>query len=183
MRVLDVGCGPGIYVRALREAGIAADGVDIDDRCPYDVCDVFSDEFRNKYMNGNYTLCMSLEVAEHLVPSKADEFVARLVAVAPVVLFSAAQPGQGGVGHINCQSKSYWSSKFAEHNYEYNEAATRDIVAYMSSGYHMGWFVNNAQVFTKVVDRQPFDAIIREEMPQAVRLAAYFAGAASTFNN
>jgi len=29
MRVIDIGCGPGIYVKALQDAGIDAEGIDI----------------------------------------------------------------------------------------------------------------------------------------------------------
>ena len=39
--------------------------------------------------------------------------VETLTGVAPVVVFSAAIPGQGGVEHVNEQPPSYWSAKFA----------------------------------------------------------------------
>jgi hypothetical protein len=50
-----------------------------------------------------FDLAMSVEVAEHLAPATADGFVTLLTALAPVVLFSAAIPGQGGVEHVNEQ--------------------------------------------------------------------------------
>jgi hypothetical protein len=64
-----------------------------------------------------FDLAMSLEVAEHLPEASADHFVSQLVAHAPVVLFSAAIPGQGGTGHINEQWPSYWIKKFRNHGY------------------------------------------------------------------
>lgn len=172
MRVLDVGCGPGIYVQALRELGIEADGVDLDPRCPFDICDVFSDAFLEKYTTQKYDLCISLEVAEHLGKEWADEFVKRLTQVAPTVMFSAAVPGQGGHGHINCQPKEYWIEKFGLCNYVLDAAATSDLVEFMRQGYHMGWFVNNAMVF-KSYGAMYYEQIIAEETPQAVRLAEY----------
>ena len=63
-------------------------------------------------------LALSLEVAEHLSPERAASFVDDLVAMAPAVLFSAAIPGQGGVGHRNEQWQSYWATRFAAHGYE-----------------------------------------------------------------
>jgi len=173
MKILDIGCGPGIYVKALREAGVEADGVDLDPRCPYEVMDVFSDAFHQKYA-GKYDLAMCIEVAEHLPETRADELVRRLISVAPTVLFSAAVPGQGGHGHINCQPKEYWVKKFALRNYVVDFEATEKLVSFMVSGYHMGWFRNNAVVF-KEYGAACYDRIIQEETPQAVRLASYLA--------
>jgi SAM-dependent methyltransferase len=175
MRVLDVGCGPGIYVQALRDLGIHADGVDIDPRCPFDQVDVFSDTFLGKYCpdgRHKYDLCLCLEVAEHLPADKADMFIQRLVKTAPMVLFSAAVPGQGGHGHINCQPKDYWIEKFGRENYVLDETMTSSVVEFMRSGYHMGWFVNNAMVFRPYGDVY-YPQIIEEETPQAIRLAEY----------
>lgn len=171
MRVIDVGCGPGIYVTALRNMGITADGVDIDESCPFDVVDVFSDAFLERYKG--YDICLCLEVAEHLPERLADEFVRRLTGCAPTVVFSAAVPGQGGYGHINCQPKEYWNYKFAEQNYVYDPAATEKFVAFMAAGYHMGWLTNNAQIF-KRYGTVYFDQIVQEETPQAQRIAQYF---------
>jgi hypothetical protein len=42
----------------------------------------------------------------------------------------------------------------------------------MQQGYHMGWFVNNVQIFRQY-GAVCFDQIVKEEIPQAERLAAY----------
>lgn len=63
-----------------------------------------------------YDLVVCLEVAEHLAAGAADAFVATLCALAPVVLFSAAVPGQGGHGHVNEQWPAYWASRFETHD-------------------------------------------------------------------
>ncbi|NBT76683.1 MAG: methyltransferase domain-containing protein [Betaproteobacteria bacterium] len=169
MRILDVGCGPGIYVTALRNLGLQADGVDPDPRCPYDKLSVFHPQFD---MYRNYDICLCLEVAEHIDPELADKFVEKLVGVAPTVIFSAAQPGQGGHGHINCQPKEYWAHKFGCHNYVYDAEATTRLCGFMQLGYHMGWFVNNVQIFRQY-GAVCFDQIVKEETPQAERLADY----------
>ena len=169
MRILDVGCGPGIYVDALRSAGLRADGVDPDPLCPYDKLSVFHPQFE---MYTGYDLCMCLEVAEHIDEALADQLVNRLVGVAPTVMFSAAQPGQGGHGHINCQPKEYWAHKFAQRNYVLDETATNKLCDFMRNGYHMGWFVNNVQIFRQY-GAVCFEQIAKEETPQAERLAEY----------
>jgi len=171
MKILDVGCGPGIYVKALKEAGIEAEGVDLDPLCPYVVMDVFSPEFKATFKG--YDLALSLEVAEHLPEERAEDFVDVLTSVAPAVLFSAAIPGQGGHGHINCQPKQYWIDKFARRNYVVDYDGTDEILAFMRSGYHMGWFTQNAVLF-KQYGAACYDRIIEEETPQALRLAEYF---------
>ncbi|MBM3573091.1 MAG: hypothetical protein FJX52_12175 [Alphaproteobacteria bacterium] len=56
-------------------------------------------------------------MAEHLPASRAAGFVADLVALAPIILFSAAIPGQTGTGHINEQWPDYWAELFGRHGY------------------------------------------------------------------
>lgn len=169
-RILDVGCGPGIYVTALRAAGFEADGVDPDPRNPYDRVSVFDPVFSEKY--SGYDLCLCLEVAEHLPESLADTLVARLVETAPTILFSAAVPGQGGHGHINCQPKEYWEHKFVSHNYVLDPELTTHFVDFLRTGYHLGWLANNAQIFRQY-GAVYYDQIIAEETPQAQRIAEY----------
>ncbi|HEY8005334.1 MAG TPA: methyltransferase domain-containing protein [Methylocella sp.] len=64
-----------------------------------------------------YDLAISLEVAEHLAPERADSFVADLCRASNVVLFSAAIPGQDGDGHQNEQWPSYWAERFLRLGY------------------------------------------------------------------
>jgi hypothetical protein len=69
------------------------------------------------HVGRRFDVAMSLEVAEHLPTSVAASFVTSLVELAPAVLFSAAVPGQGGVGHINEQWPWYWKTQFARLGY------------------------------------------------------------------
>jgi SAM-dependent methyltransferase len=121
--VVDVGCGTGIWLAAFRDAGVAhIRGVDGDwvDRSALEVA---QDAFTSADLSApfdlgeRFDLAVSLEVAEHLPPTSADGFIASLTALAPVVLFSAAIPWQGGTDHLNEQWPSYWADKFAAHGY------------------------------------------------------------------
>jgi hypothetical protein len=67
--------------------------------------------------NTRYDLSMSLEVAEHLPPDRSESFIAELTALAPVVLFSAAIPQQGGTDHINERWQSYWAGLFERQDF------------------------------------------------------------------
>lgn len=65
-------------------------------------------------------LAVCFEVAEHLEPEYADVFVDNLCSLSDRILMSAAQPGQGGRYHVNCQPPSYWFYKFESRGYRRN---------------------------------------------------------------
>lgn len=121
--VVDFGCGWGAWLKAWQELGVSEiRGIDGDyiDRSkllfdpgsfePADLCAPIA-------LGRRYDLALCLEVAEHLPPQRAAGLVADLVKVAPVLMFSAAIPGQPGVGHINPRWPAYWAELFAEHGY------------------------------------------------------------------
>jgi hypothetical protein len=62
-------------------------------------------------LSRRYDLACSLEVGEHLPPASSDHLVSSLVTAAPVALFSAAIPRQGGFGHVNEQWQDWWAAK------------------------------------------------------------------------
>ncbi|MFN7022448.1 MAG: class I SAM-dependent methyltransferase [Phycisphaerales bacterium] len=121
--VVDVGCGLGGWAAAFaRHGGAEVMGVDGDyvDRSMLRIPpDRFKPHDLTKPLDlgRTFDLAISLEVAEHLPESVADQFVATLTALAPAVLFSAAVPAQGGNNHINEQWQSYWIRKFAARGY------------------------------------------------------------------
>jgi hypothetical protein len=148
-QVLDVGCGPGNYVAALNDAGINAKGVDVDRRClqtpECHVTDIIWDE--PKF---TAPVVLSLEVGEHIPADYSWHYIRYIVKCVPsMVIFSAAQIGQGGDGHINCQPRHYWCSRFEWLGYKYDNVATTDFLNFMRNGYHMGWLANNAMIFHK----------------------------------
>ena len=63
---------------------------------------------------GQFDLAISLEVAEHLTTVAGHALVKSMCASSNVVMFSAAIPGQDGVGHINEQPQEYWQDIFAK---------------------------------------------------------------------
>jgi hypothetical protein len=59
-----------------------------------------------------FELCICLEVAEHLPPSRARDLIDALCRLSDIVLFSAAIPDQGGTDHLNEQWETYWAEMF-----------------------------------------------------------------------
>jgi SAM-dependent methyltransferase len=121
--MLDVGCGTGHFLRAFREAGVnEITGID-GDHVPRDLLVIEREHFvtcdlsQGFDLKREYELVVSLEVAEHLPPASAESFIASLVRHAPVTVFSAAIPFQGGTAHLNERWPSYWAQLFARHGY------------------------------------------------------------------
>lgn len=117
--VVDVGCGRGQWLAEFRARGVEVTGLD-GDYVPRSSLVINPRFFRPVDLSvpspsGRHDLALCLEVAEHLDPAAADGLVAVLAASAPVVVFSAAVPGQGGTRHLNEQWPGYWQAKFAVH--------------------------------------------------------------------
>ncbi len=121
--VVEVGCGTGNLLAAFRTRGVAdvlgLDGPNVprDLLCVPDALVRRWDLRQLAPLPRRFDLACSLEVAEHLPQVRAAEFVRLLTAAAPLVLFGAAIPGQGGPGHVNEQRQSWWAAKFASHGY------------------------------------------------------------------
>jgi len=120
---VDVGCGTGVWLKVLERHGVVEYlGID-GDHVPPDMLQIHRRRFvaadlkRPEPIERRFDIACSLEVAEHLPEDCAAPFVAFLTALAPVVLFSAAIPHQGGTGHVNEQWQSYWSDLFRAKGY------------------------------------------------------------------
>ena len=121
--VCDVGCGRGIWLRTFMEygtkviRGLDGDYVDVNRLYIPQLAFQPADLSKPLRLEKRFDLAMSLEVAEHLSPYCAGQFVRDLTELSDCVLFSAAIPGQRGTGHINEQWQSYWARIFADHGY------------------------------------------------------------------
>jgi SAM-dependent methyltransferase len=120
--VVDFGCGQGAWLSVWEATGASVTGVD----GPYiDAAGLLINpgDFRTADLAGpielgrQFDLAQSLEVAEHLPPTKAEQFVDTLTAHGSYVLFSAAVPGQGGENHVNEQPLGYWRALFRRRGY------------------------------------------------------------------
>lgn len=148
--VLDVGCATGLYVEEMRRVGIRAFGVDNDPRLIESAwlqrADVTHDLPRLA------TTVLSLEVGEHLSAEHAHDYILYLTRTkARTIYFSAARPGQGGDGHINCQQKTYWIRLLHFTGYYVDPELTDAWLSWMRVGPHMGWLTQNGIVFQRAI--------------------------------
>ena len=187
-QVIDVGCGPGLYTKAIAAAlgaSGAVIGVDPDPMVKRVECDngwqigetpsynIVQETLEDRSgLHNAYDLALCLEVAEHISIMDITAFVQRLCTLAPILIFSAAAPGQGGDGHINCREKPYWRELFQRYGFQEDPDKTRQLVTFMAGGPHMGWFTQNVMVLTSYGYRN-FTTINAEEAPQAERLASF----------
>lgn len=124
LSVVDLGCGRGTWLKAFKENGIAhVVGYDghwnsqdkmIDPSVEFNQINLNAPKFE---FQEKFGLAMSLEVAEHLDPTVACDFVRALTSLSDVVIFGAAYSHQGGVDHINEQPHTYWAKLFQDLNF------------------------------------------------------------------
>lgn len=164
--VVDFGCGVGAWLRVFADNGITdlmgLDGDYVDrsallfDFNRFRVADL---EGQIQALGRKFDLAVCLEVAEHLSARSAPGLIKQLTGAAPVVLFSAALPGQGGTRHVNERWPSYWRGLFAVHGYDRLDAIRPRV--WRERGVEW-WFKQNSYLFVRreVIES---DAILREE--------------------
>ena len=145
--VVDVGCGSGALLAALAARGVRTLGLE---GSPAGVAcarrrkiDVRLTDLAQPFEVEPCDLVISLEVAEHLPESAAEQFVASLTSAAPHIVFSAATPGQGGLGHINEQPHAYWIAKFRERGFTVDEETTQAVREHWRRSNVASWYCNN----------------------------------------
>lgn len=159
--VIDIGCGPGVYLIPFKpEASVL--GVDGSPKAgqALEPGEFVSADFRHDWRlpiehDGDgpkrFDLAMCIEVAEHLPPDRADYLVSLLTSAAPLIFFSAAQPGQGGTLHLNEQPREYWLEKFAARGYNLH-SRNDELSAAIAANPHcqrVQWLIGNAMLLGK----------------------------------
>ena len=153
---VDVGAGSGAYAAEAQRLGrqtvafeysrfgrLVARGQGVDAR-PFDlrareVPDV----------DRRFDLAYCFEVAEHLERALGDELVRFCASQAPLVIFTAAPPGQGGTGHKNEQPRSYWIGRFGAHGMRYDEEISRKLAdGFRRENVRSWWLGENVMAFT-----------------------------------
>ena len=113
--VVDVGCGTGAWAAVAAELGCTVRGVDFGVPAHLQLIPIVEHDLNHvAYPCKGFDLAICLETAEHLDP-EAGPYLIRGLSEARSVLFSAATPGQPGVGHVNCRPHAYWHAIFARY--------------------------------------------------------------------
>ncbi|MGB3511307.1 MAG: methyltransferase domain-containing protein [Microcoleaceae cyanobacterium] len=113
--ILDIGCGLGQYLKIFNKLG-AEEIIGVDGFTPEQSFLNPNQYIRHDLTNPlnlkrKFDLVMCLEVAEHLPPGNEVNLIEILNHhTSNILIFSAAEIGQPGHGHINCQSFKYWAN-------------------------------------------------------------------------
>ncbi len=106
------------------------------------VCDL-EKEFKSEV---KYDIVTCLEVAEHLRPEAADQFINSLCQTGDFILFSAAVPGQEGTLHFNEQYPDYWIKLFHKNNFKPYDCLREKIWNNKSVS---SWYRQNILIFIR----------------------------------
>ena len=150
--VVDVGCGSAVYLRFFKQAGLDIHGYD---GSPAALRRAQVEQHHLQHYDltkplradRTFDLAICFEVAEHLPHAASPVLVKSLIGLAPCVLFSAAQPGQGGVDHINEKPCEFWVEQFHAAGCRKDEAMTAQLRVAMGRQGSVWWLEKNLMVF------------------------------------
>lgn len=94
-----------------------------------------------------FDLALCLEVAEHIEDKYADIIISNITKAAPILVFSAASPGQGGSEHVNERFFEYWVEKLLRQNFELCLAPTTKAKEFLREAKIKSWYSNNISIF------------------------------------
>jgi SAM-dependent methyltransferase len=181
--ILDVGCGSGAWLEAGLKSGIKrATGVDLGSSIK-----VVENNPNLKPNIANHTLklivrdfvedstagfiksdlAMSLEVVEHLPEHVGRNLIQRLTESADFIVFSGAQPGQGGTYHINEQPLRYWVEEFKKYGFDVYDPF-RSVL--QNQSHHPRFYALNTLLFINQNAIESSKLVINPEQLQACRV-------------
>ncbi|MGE4489309.1 MAG: class I SAM-dependent methyltransferase [Kiritimatiellales bacterium] len=154
--VIDVGCGSGALLAELHRQGVmrtvgldaSEAGLDMARARGLDVYpfNITTDHWEE---NERFDVAVSMETAEHLPPESALRYVELLCSLAPVVICTAAHPGQGGIGHLNEQPQDYWIARFSEQDMALDEQRVSNWQGVWRKAGVAGFYTNNLMIFRR----------------------------------
>jgi hypothetical protein len=92
-------------------------------------------------MLANIDLTFSIEFVEHVSNEKA---VIDTLTNGKMIVMSAAQPGQGGHNHVNCQTEEHWQKLITNRGYRYLEELSLLVRTWDSS-----YFSSTGMIFIR----------------------------------
>jgi GR25 family glycosyltransferase involved in LPS biosynthesis len=151
--VIDIGCGLGAWVKEFEKSGVqVAHGLDTaqvvtnkEQKLKLDSILAVDLQQPINFIR-RYDIAICLEVGEHLPASASDTLVDTLVKASDTVIFSAAIPGQGGIGHINERFPIWWDKRFKYHGYTKIEAIGKKFAGNPKVAW---WYTNNMVVYSR----------------------------------
>lgn len=130
-RVLDLGCGEGVYVQTMRNAGIEAWGMDGNPNTPEiagEWCSV-AELTQPVKPPAEIDWVLSLEVGEHIPAELADGYLDNLALGREGAVVSWAIPTALGRGHVNCRPVEYVITELGKRGLRYSENESKMLRA------------------------------------------------------
>ena len=162
---VDLGCGSGIYVRALNDSGVKCFGIDygIDKMqlMAISLSDIYHKDLtklvhlQSAYPIADPDLVFCIEVAEHIKKEREANFFDSVVWMANKWIVFTGSDKPHSPGHINPQSNEYWRERITErgtHKYRADLSQTimdscKTIIGVPGC---LQWFQANLQVFERI---------------------------------
>lgn len=153
--VIDMGCGPGEYVKYLYDRGftklLGVEGTELDEhkdfKPPLFLIQDLTMPFSVPSRFGN-VIC--LEVGEHIPAEHTEQLIKNLVRhVLPghYLVMSWAVPGQEGLGHVNCMTNEAVVDMMLKAGMIHCPPITKDARAVVEN--HVAYFRETILVFLK----------------------------------
>jgi SAM-dependent methyltransferase len=170
-KVLEVGCGVGIYADALKKDsakyqrqvfGIEPNPMGgafkrrngprqltvniLENGDTFEYATTLRKKYLNKTGDSYFDLLYSIEVFEHLPLNRhvdAVRFLAGLSRPGTKLIFGAGKPGQDGIGHIGNRGREEWAEILNNVGFVKNETATKEAAWLMTEFNHK----RNTQVY------------------------------------
>jgi SAM-dependent methyltransferase len=149
--VLDVGCGLGEWLAAFKHLGVqnilGIDFGEVSSNQRYiSPCEFKKNNLETPFLlSDKYDITLCLEVAEHLSKDFSTQLVENLTKSSNIIVFSAAVPFQGGVGHLNERPASYWMNIFNAFHFAVLDIIRPQIWDNPNIAF---WYKQNILVFT-----------------------------------
>jgi hypothetical protein len=156
--LIDLGCGIGEFVAYFSNThnvlSVGFDGSENSLTHMASGATIYVHDLRQPLRWGAkcFDLCMCLEVAEHIELEFADTIVDNCCFMSNLVLFTAAPPGQEGLGHVNLQEPEYWFEKFKTRGYTHRADKVLELKNRLTDWKHkkgIKAYYDNTMVFEK----------------------------------
>jgi len=146
--IVDFGCGPGSYVKFFKNSGFDIDGYDGNPNTvelSNGMCSVL-DLTTDFELGKTFDCVLSLEVGEHVPKEYEQAYINNLVKYSnKYIIISWGVPGQGGYGHVNCQTNEYIKNEFKIRGYD----NCNDIETIIRDSAEASWFKDTIMIFKK----------------------------------
>tara|TARA_Y100001963_G_C6676568_1_gene397731 strand:- start:270 stop:989 length:720 start_codon:yes stop_codon:yes gene_type:complete len=132
--MIDIGCGPGNQVITAQKLGYTAIGIDGDKELLKNNYSVLDDMLIHDYTTGViefedddfFDVAWCVEFLEHVEEKYMKNYM-NTFQRCKYVICTAAEPGEPGWHHVNCQTKQYWIEKFDEYGFDFSKNLTKQL--------------------------------------------------------